>query len=60
MRESKAGGGFLSFNAPVIYFGMGTHKNINRIEIFWSTGGYTEISGELPVNAKYIISRKQP
>lgn len=58
LRESKAGGGFLSFNAPVIHFGMGEHKAINRIEIIWSTGEHSEINGEFPVNAKYIISRK--
>jgi len=59
IREIKAGGGFLSFNAPIVHFGLGAYNKINKIEIIWSTGELTTISGNFPANTKFTIAREK-
>ena len=59
IRELKSGGGFLSFNAPVIHFGLGSYDRISKIEIHWSTGEKTEIKGDFVANARYKIIRNK-
>lgn len=34
----RAGGSFLSGNDPRLHFGLGTHKNVDSIEIRWPSG----------------------
>jgi hypothetical protein len=57
MRELKSGGGFHSFDEPVLHFGLGAHEAVDRVEVQWSTGEVTKIEGPLPANALYTVSR---
>jgi len=57
MRELKSGGGFLSFDAPVAYFGLGGHSQVERADVVWSTGEPSRIDGPFHARAKYTISR---
>ena len=57
MRELKSGGGFISFDSPDIYFGLGKYKQIDRVEIIWSTGEAETIKGPFPANARYLLER---
>ena len=59
MRELKAGGGFLSYDAPQAHFGLGNYEGVKRIEIEWSTGERTVIAGEFPANYRYRITREE-
>ena len=38
MREIQASGGFISFDAPIAYFGLGEFQKIERVDVRWSTG----------------------
>lgn len=60
MRELQASGGFLSFDAPVAYFGLGAFPHITRVDIHWSTGEHSVIDGDLPAGATYIVHRQPP
>ena len=57
VRELKASGGFLSFDAPVAYFGLGGHEEVERVEVVWSTGEVSNLEGPFPARAKYSVSR---
>lgn len=57
MRELQSSGGYQSFDSPIAYFGTGDSKEIQRIEIIWSTGEKSIINKSLPTNRKYVISR---
>ncbi|HMH52772.1 MAG TPA: FG-GAP-like repeat-containing protein [Candidatus Acidoferrum sp.] len=57
MREIQASGGFLSFDAPIAYFGLGEYQRVERVEIQWSTGERTEIKGDFPAGARYVVQR---
>jgi len=57
MREIQASGGFISFDAPVAYFGLGQFTRVDRVEVEWSTGERTEIRGDFPAGARYVLRR---
>ncbi len=57
MREIHAGGGFVSFDAPVAHFGLGEYDRVSRVEIVWSTGERTELEGEFTAGGRYVITR---
>lgn len=57
MREIQAGGGFISFDAPIAYFGLGEFDKLSRVEIVWSTGERSEIQGDFAAGARYTITR---
>ena len=57
IRELKASGGFLSFDEPVMHFGLGDEKQVDRVVIDWSTGERTEIQRPLQANATYLVER---
>jgi hypothetical protein len=59
MRELQSGGGFLSFDAPKVYFGLGDHDSVASIEIFWSTGEHSLIEGPFEAGAAYTIFRQR-
>lgn len=59
VREIKAGGGFLSFDSPIAHFGLGEHREVNKIEIVWSTGEKTTIDKKFLTNKRYVITRKK-
>ncbi|OOZ39085.1 hypothetical protein BOW53_12975 [Solemya pervernicosa gill symbiont] len=56
MREIKAGGGFISFDAPLAHFGLGKHEAVERVEIYWSTGEKSELSGPFQPG-RYTLER---
>jgi uncharacterized membrane protein YraQ (UPF0718 family) len=57
LREIQASGGFISFDAPVAYFGLGEFDEVERLEIRWSTGERSELQGGFPAGARYIVTR---
>lgn len=58
IREIKSGGGYSSFDAAYIHFGLGAETEVSKIEITGSTGGHTTIQGPFPANARYTINRE--
>jgi len=57
IREMKSGGGFLSFDAPILHFGLGSHEVVTKVEIIWSTGEQTIIEEDFPANNQYTFTR---
>lgn len=57
LREIKASGGFLSYDAPRAHFGLGQHDLVSRVEVTWSTGEKTELEGEFKAGHKYRVKR---
>lgn len=57
MREIQAGGGFISYDAPVAHFGLAANDNVTQIEIIWSTGERSIIDGNFTAGARYRITR---
>ncbi len=57
IRELKAGGGFISFDAPSLHFGLGKHEKVNKIEIFWSTGEHQVINQSFKAGRSYQLER---
>jgi uncharacterized membrane protein YraQ (UPF0718 family) len=57
IRELKAGGGFLSFDAPIAHFGLGAHEQVNRAEIIWPSGERSQIEGPLESGHRHRVER---
>jgi hypothetical protein len=57
IRELKLGGGYHSFNPPILHFGLGEHGSLSRVEVTWSTGEVSQLEGTLPANALYTLIR---
>ncbi len=57
VREIKASGGFLSFDAPVAHFGLGNNNQVDRVEVLWSTGETSQLEGDFVAGKRYVISR---
>ena len=58
LRELKLGGGYMSYDAPVVHFGLGEYDVVQKIEIEWSTGETSNIKGPFKTNASYRIERR--
>jgi hypothetical protein len=58
LREMKMSGGYMSYDAPVAHFGLGSNESVQKIKIEWSNGGETLIEGPFEANATYQISRR--
>jgi uncharacterized membrane protein YraQ (UPF0718 family) len=58
MRELRSSGGFISYNAPVIHFGIGGSDGIESLEVQWSTGEKTVVEGDFAPGRRYVISRQ--
>ena len=58
MREIQASGGFLSFDEPVAHFGLGDASAVDTIEVRWSTGETTVLSGPFATGARYTVRRE--
>lgn len=59
MRELKASGGYLSFDEPLLHFGLADFDSVERLVIEWSTGGITEISGPFHAGHHYTLQRRK-
>jgi uncharacterized membrane protein YraQ (UPF0718 family) len=57
-KEVRLSGGFLSFDNPVLYFGVGEAKVVDEISIKWPDGDVTQIPGPLEASGTYQISRR--
>jgi len=57
IREIKASGGFVSYDAPRAHFGLGNHETVSRVEVIWSTGEKSELQGPFKAGHKYKIER---
>jgi len=55
IREIKSGGGYQSFDAPLLYFGLGQESEVARVEVQWPNGSKQEIQGPLSAGALYRI-----
>jgi uncharacterized membrane protein YraQ (UPF0718 family) len=60
MREIRASGGYLSFDAPVAHFGLGDAETVKAIEVEWSTGQAGRYEGPFPAGYTYRIERPLP
>lgn len=56
-RELQSGGGFMSFDAPILHFGLGTQDRVITVRILWPDGGNTDL-GPLPAGSLYRITRR--
>lgn len=57
LREVQLGGGFMSFDAPVAHFGLGTASQAKQLRIKWPDGQETVIQGPLSAGVTYQITR---
>jgi hypothetical protein len=57
IREIKAGGGFLSFDAPYAHFGLGVESTVTKLAVIWSTGERTVFNRNFEAGYKYTITR---
>ncbi len=57
MREVQLGGGFMSFDAPEVHFGLGAAQRVTQARIRWATGGETVIDGPLDAGSRYRVLR---
>lgn len=57
MREIKASGGYRSFDAPLVHFGLGADYEIQKVEVRWSDGTRTLIEHPFPANREYTLRR---
>lgn len=58
-RELKLSGGYGSYDAPVLHFGLGETDHISSLEIRWSTGEISTIDKPLEAGSTYRIERKK-
>lgn len=57
-REIQSGGGFMSFDAPRVHFGLGDVTEATSAQITWPDGSQTVISGPLVTGKLYQIARQ--
>jgi uncharacterized membrane protein YraQ (UPF0718 family) len=58
LRELRSSGGFISFNDPVVHFGIGDSKSIDSVEVRWPTGDSSILEGEFVPGSRYRILRQ--
>jgi uncharacterized membrane protein YraQ (UPF0718 family) len=58
IREIKAGGGYISSEEPRAHFGLAEHPGATRVEVRWSTGETTALSGDFRAGFRYRIRRE--
>ena len=57
LREIKASGGFLSMDPAVAHFGLAGERQVARIEVNWSTGEKSLLTGPFEAGYRYRITR---
>ncbi|MBD3664928.1 FG-GAP-like repeat-containing protein [Sulfitobacter aestuariivivens] len=57
MREVQVGGGFMSFDAPLVHFGLGDKGRATQLDVRWATGDATVITGPLEAGLIYTVQR---
>ncbi|MGC1497779.1 MAG: FG-GAP-like repeat-containing protein [Sulfitobacter sp.] len=56
-REIQLGGGFMSFDAPWVHFGLGAARRATELRVRWADGFETVIEGAFDVGKRYKITR---
>ncbi|WP_146591339.1 FG-GAP-like repeat-containing protein [Puniceibacterium confluentis] len=56
-REIQLGGGFMSFDAPRVHFGLGSADQAASLSLRWADGQVTRVAGPLAAGALYTIRR---
>jgi hypothetical protein len=56
-KEIKMSGGFMSFDNPIVHFGLASVESIDSVSIVWPDGTSTDYSGKLPADRFYRIRR---
>lgn len=56
-REIQLGGGFMSFDAPRVHFGLGAETAASSLHIRWADGTQSEVTGALKAGSIYTITR---
>ncbi len=56
-REIQSGGGFMSFDAPVAFFGLAGAGQIDSLKIEWADGSQTLLNQGLRAGATYRLQR---
>ena len=57
-REIQIGGGFMSFDAPRVHFGLGAATQIEGLSIHWRTGEPTVLDQPMDAGKAYQITRR--
>ena len=57
-REVQLGGGFMSFDASELYFGLGSAGEATGASIRWSDGTISTLAGPLNARTRYRIQRR--
>jgi hypothetical protein len=57
MREMMASGGFSSFDAPLVHFGLGDVSEVDSVTVTWPEGETTQLTGDFAAGRRYVISR---
>jgi len=59
VKELRAGSGFLSQNAPELFFGLGAARRVDRLRVRWPSGVVDE-HRDLPPGACYTLREGEP
>lgn len=59
-KEIKLSGGFMSFDNPLLHFGLASIESIDSVSIAWPDGVTTEYLEPMPANRFYRIKRTVP
>ena len=57
-RELQLGGGYMSFDAPIAHFGLGTADKVDSVTVTWTDGTKTVLQ-DLAAGARYRIEREK-
>ena len=57
MLELQASGGFVSFDAPIAHFGLGSISTVDKVEIHWSTGETSVLTQKFQAGYRYRLTR---
>ena len=57
MRELQLSGGYMSFDAPVLHFGLGDNATVSRIDVAWPDGTSSSLKGPFHGRQRYRIVR---
>jgi uncharacterized membrane protein YraQ (UPF0718 family) len=57
VREIKASGGYLSFDAPIAHFGLGGADRVEQIRVRWRDGAETVLQGPFTAGHLYRVER---
>ena len=59
LKELKASGGFNSFDAPVVWFGLGRSDTVDELSVRWSDGSWSTLKEPLKAGFLYRVTRSE-